>query len=149
MEPSSQAERLLIELLKGRRLTKWMIRDELYIENVGGRIQDLRRDGWPIATLWLDARNGEPYRTEAGALLVWFGPADGSETKQPRETVAAYQLYCPRCKNLKPLNRLRDWLAKPDPHLKPVVCNECLRKARPKQFNLFPINRKGAEACAR
>jgi hypothetical protein len=105
----TQAERLLGELRKGRRLTKRQIRGELGIENVGGRIADLRDQGVPVATIWIDRRTRGVIRDEAGKPRVWFGDSTHwgkwwtAVTREPGNTaIAAYQLFCCGCRAIEP-----------------------------------------------
>jgi len=58
----SQKDIIYTELLKGRELTKRIIMNELNIINAGGRILDLRRDGFNITTeMRLSKSTGKNY----------------------------------------------------------------------------------------
>lgn len=101
-ERATQAERLLAELKRGRRLSKWDIRNELRIENVGGRIADLRRAGVPVATIWHDKATGQVAFDGAGKPRVWFGDEPGTRQSGNR-CFAEYQLYCKGCRAWHPI----------------------------------------------
>lgn len=57
----SQKEKILIELKKGRMLTRRQIRNELNINSETGRIMELRNEGNNIENLICKSKNGARY----------------------------------------------------------------------------------------
>lgn len=134
MKTETQAERLLAELLRGRRLTKVDILDELGIWNSGGRVHELRARGYPIATIWLDQATGEVTTDGNGKPRVWFG-GDPHDTHQPGAgCYVAYQLYCRGCKVWRPEDLGWRWALGEGGDLaefeKTFLCPRCLADAR-------------------
>jgi hypothetical protein len=147
----TQSEQLLAEFLCGRRLTKAAIRKELAIENVGGRVQDLREQGWPIATLWLDKRTHRLMVHEDGRPCAWFGETTHvgrrweCKTQQPMGSIASYQLYCVECHAVDP--RILGWKTRcdgtytigefKDTHKCPSCTNDALCSEGGRKLSLF------------
>lgn len=58
---STQKEKILNELLKGRMLSKREIMLELGIINGAGRISELRQDGYKIKPIMCKSENGKTF----------------------------------------------------------------------------------------
>lgn len=55
---SSQTSRILAELKAGRRLTQLDVEEELGCRRLAARIDELRKDGYPIESQMVKTRNG-------------------------------------------------------------------------------------------
>lgn len=99
MEYERQSEALKRLLMKGLRLSKREIRERLGIENVGRCIEELRRAGLPIATVWCDKDTGLPVLDDAGRMVAWTGERllGHALTRQPANSYAEYKLCCKDC----------------------------------------------------
>lgn len=60
----TQRDRILLHLRQGHPLTAWEALREYGVMRLAARIEELRREGYPIETAWVEDENrwGEPVR---------------------------------------------------------------------------------------